>query len=120
MPRYRGRHRAPSTTGRNIARTALAGAVAGAPLLAVTPAAQAAPTSTWDRVAQCESGGRWNINTGNGYYGGLQFTLSTWKGAGGLAYAPRADLATREQQIAVAQHLGWGNWPACARKLGLI
>ena len=74
MARYRGRHRAPSTTGRTIARTALAGAVAGAPLLAAAPAANAAPDSVWDRVAQCESSGNWNINTGNGFFGGLQFT----------------------------------------------
>ena len=90
MPRYRGRHRAPSTTGRNLARTALAGAVAGAPLFAVAPAAQAAPNSTWDRVAQCESGGRWSVNTGNGYHGGLQFAPSTWRGFGGTQFAPVA------------------------------
>ena len=75
MARYRGRHRAPSTTGRTIARTALAGAVAGAPLLVAAPAANAAPDSVWDRVAQCESSGNWNINTGNGFFGGLQFTV---------------------------------------------
>ena len=122
MPRYRGRHRAPSTTGRNIARTALAGAVAGAPLLAVTPAAQAAPTSTWDRVAQCESGGRWNINTGNGFHGGLQFTPSTWRGFGGAQFAPSAHQASRAQQIVVAERVlakqGWGAWPVCSRKAG--
>ena len=120
MPRYRGRHRAPSTTGRNIARTALAGAVAGAPLLAVTPAAQAAPTSTWDRVAQCESGGRWNINTGNGFHGGLQFTPSTWRGFGGAQFAPSAHQASRAEQIVVAERVlakqGWGAWPTCSRK----
>ncbi|HEY7717457.1 MAG TPA: transglycosylase family protein, partial [Pedococcus sp.] len=58
--------------------------------------------TVWDRVAQCESGGNWSINTGNGYYGGLQFDNSTWASGGGTAYAPRADLATKEQQIAVA------------------
>ena len=83
MARYRGRHRAPSTTGRTIARTALAGAVAGAPLLAAAPAANAAPDSVWDRVAQCESSGNWNINTGNGYQGGLQFSRGTWAAHGG-------------------------------------
>jgi hypothetical protein len=67
----------------------------------------------WDAIAQCESGGNWSINTGNGYYGGLQFLQATWIGAGGLRYAPRADLATREQQIAVASTLSLGNWPHC-------
>lgn len=71
----------------------------------------------WDRIAQCESGGRWNINTGNGYYGGLQFNTQTWLGAGGGQYAPRADLATREQQITIANRLyasrGLQPW-ACA------
>jgi len=69
----------------------------------------------WDGIAGCESGGNWAINTGNGYYGGLQFTQSTWIGSGGGAYAPRADLATREQQIAVASGLSLGNWPVCQR-----
>jgi len=86
-----------------------------------TPAATyrpaAAPSvsggSAWDRIAACESGGNWSINTGNGYYGGLQFTQATWAGAGGLKYAPRADLATREQQIAVASTLALSNWPVC-------
>jgi uncharacterized protein YabE (DUF348 family) len=71
----------------------------------------------WDRIAQCESGGNWHTNTGNGYYGGLQFAQATWAATGGLAYAPRADLATREQQIAVAEVLraraGLGQW-GCA------
>ena len=67
----------------------------------------------WDGVAACESGGNWSINTGNGYYGGLQFTQQTWAGAGGLAYAPRADLATPAQQIAIASTLGMNNWPVC-------
>lgn len=62
----------------------------------------AANVGMWDRIAQCESTGRWNINTGNGYYGGLQFDIPTWLGAGGGAYAPRADLATKAQQIAIA------------------
>lgn len=124
MPRYlyRGRHRAPSRTGRNIARTALAGAVAGAPLLALTPAASAAPNSTWDRVAQCESGGRWNINTGNGYHGGLQFAPSTWRAFGGGQFASSAHQASRAEQILVAERVlakqGWGAWPVCSRKAG--
>jgi LysM repeat protein len=72
--------------------------------------------SGWDGVAACESGGNWSINTGNGYYGGLQFTQQTWAGAGGLAYAPRADLATPAQQIAIASKLSMGNWPVCGAR----
>ena len=64
-----------------------------------------ANAAMWDRIAQCESGGRWNINTGNGYYGGLQFNSATWLSVGGGDFAPRADLATREQQITVANRL---------------
>lgn len=79
--------------------------------------------SKWDDLAQCESGGNWSINTGNGYQGGLQFHSQTWNAYGGQQYAPRADLATREQQIAVAERVlavqGWGAWPACSAKLGL-
>ena len=121
MARYRGRHRAPRTTGRTIACTALAGAVAGVPFLSATPAADAAPDATWDRVAQCESSGDWSINTGNGYYGGLQFSLSTWQAMGGTMYAARPDLATREQQIAIATKLyeqaGSSPWPVCGAYL---
>ena len=93
------------------------------------PVTRVAPPVTsgdgvWDRLAQCESGGNWSINTGNGYYGGLQFGLGTWAGYGGTAYAARPDLATREQQIAVAERLraarGYAPWPACAAKLGLL
>lgn len=77
----------------------------------------------WGCVAQCESGGRWDANTGNGYYGGLQFGLSTWKAFGGLKYASRPDHATREQQIAVAKEVlatqGWQAWPVCAERFEL-
>jgi resuscitation-promoting factor RpfA len=77
----------------------------------------------WDRLAQCESSGNWAINTGNGFYGGLQFLQATWEGFGGGAFAPRADLASREQQMMVAERVrarqGWGAWPECSRKLGL-
>ena len=89
-----------------------------------TPSAPAVSNgSTWDAIAQCESGGNWAINTGNGYYGGLQFSSTTWLNLGGGAYAPTADLATREQQIAIAEKVlaahGWGAWPACSAGLGL-
>lgn len=79
--------------------------------------------TVWDSLAQCESGGNWSINTGNGYYGGLQFHPQTWLGHGGGQYAPTADQATREQQIEIAKRVqasqGWGAWPACTSKLGI-
>src|SRR5262245_29180534 len=70
----------------------------------------------WDRVAACESGNNWHTNTGNGYYGGLQFDMQTWLGAGGGRFAPRADLATREQQIAIASGLSLSRWPVCGAR----
>lgn len=70
----------------------------------------------WDRVADCESHGNWNINTGNGFYGGLQFTTTTWISSGGGRYASRADLATREQQITIAAPLSLSNWPVCGAR----
>lgn len=80
--------------------------------------------NVWDALARCESGGNWAINTGNGYYGGLQFNRGTWLGNGGGKYAPYAHLATREQQIAIAEKVraarGFKPWPACSRKLGLL
>ncbi len=97
---------------------------APAPAPASSAAAPAVSNGgTWDAIAQCESGGNWAINTGNGYYGGLQFAASTWTAYGGGAYAPTANLATREQQIAIAEKVlaaqGWGAWPACSAGLGL-
>ncbi len=90
--------------------------------LLVTSPAGAATEDTWDAVADCESNGDWAINTGNGYYGGLQFSDQTWDSHGGEAYAPRADLATREQQIAIAERTlanqGWGAWPTCSKRVG--
>lgn len=89
----------------------------------VVAAGDAHAATVWDRVAACESGGNWSINTGNGYYGGLQFSKSTWRAYGGTAYAPTANLATKAQQIAVAQRTlasqGPGAWPVCGRKAGL-
>ncbi|MFI6015781.1 transglycosylase family protein [Streptomyces sp. NPDC051243] len=74
-------------------------------------------------MAKCESGGNWHINTGNGHYGGLQFSQRTWVAFGGAKYAPRADLATRTEQITVAKRVvavqGWGAWPHCSRRYGL-
>jgi nucleoid-associated protein YgaU len=98
----------------------LAGAAGGALLFGTAGSASAASPVNWDAVAKCESGGNWHINTGNGYYGGLQFNQGTWAGNGGKAYAPRADLASRSQQIAVAEHLyarrGLSPWPVCGKK----
>jgi len=89
----------------------------------VGTATSASAASVWDRVAQCESGGNWSINTGNGYYGGLQFSGSTWRGFGGSRYASRADLASKSQQIAIAQRVlavqGPGAWPVCSVRAGL-
>lgn len=87
-------------------------------------AAAAAPSraaggTDWQKIASCESGGRWRINTGNGYYGGLQMSRATWRTYGGADYAPRPDLATREEQIAVGEKIvrarGLSPWPTCGR-----
>src|SRR3954466_15347129 len=117
--RYQGRHRAPSNTAKVVARSTAGATAFALPLVGFTTAAHAATDEQWDNVAQCESGGNWHIDTGNGYYGGLQFTQGTWDSYGGTTYASRADLATREEQIAIAnkvQHAqGWGAWPICSR-----
>jgi nucleoid-associated protein YgaU len=86
--------------------------------------AQAATSLDWDALAQCESSGNWHINSGNGFYGGVQFTQSTWQAYGGGKYASRADLATREQQIEIAENVlqsqGPGAWPVCSKKAGTV
>ena len=106
-------------TGRGLLRLALAGAVAVGTPIALAGTAEAAPASVWDRVAQCESGDNWNTNTGNGYYGGLQFSAGTWRAYGGSGSAAHA---SREEQIAVAERVlaaqGWGAWPVCSHKAG--
>jgi len=80
-------------------------------------------SATWKALAKCESGGNWAINSGNGYYGGLQFSASSWRAVGGTKYAPLPHQATPQEQIAAAEKLrasgGWGHWPACSAKLGL-
>ncbi len=116
----------PTTVARGTKQPAVQTATA-APAAPAPAAASSAPAvaggSVWDAIAQCESGGNWSINTGNGYQGGLQFSPSTWAAYGGTAYAPTANQATREQQIAIAEKTqasqGWGAWPACTAKLGL-
>ncbi|MER7398505.1 transglycosylase family protein [Streptomyces sp. NPDC000151] len=117
----KGKHRRPSKAVRVATLAGVAGAAVAVPLMAAG-SANAASVATWDKVAQCESGGNWSINTGNGYYGGLQFNNSSWAAAGGTKYAPRADLATKDQQIATAEKLlamqGPGAW-GCAGAGGL-
>ncbi|MFI1798945.1 transglycosylase family protein [Streptomyces sp. NPDC020379] len=112
----KGKHRRPSKAVRIVTLAGVTGAAVAAPLMIAT-SANAASVSTWDKVAQCESGGNWSINTGNGYYGGLQFSQSSWNAAGGQSYADRADHASKSQQIAVAEKLlamqGPGAW-GCA------
>ncbi|MFE8016495.1 transglycosylase family protein [Streptomyces antibioticus] len=112
----KGKHRRPSKTTRAAMIAGVTGVAVAAPLMAAGNAS-AATASEWDAVAQCESGGNWSINTGNGYYGGLQFSASTWAAYGGTAYASRADLASKTQQITIAEKVlagqGKGAWPTC-------
>ena len=121
----RGRHRKTRNHTRTLglATAPLVAALPFAAAGAVTAGSAAASTSAWDRLAGCESGGNWHINTGNGYYGGLQFADGTWDGNGGDKYASRADLASRAEQIVVAAKVldarGWAPWPACSSHLGL-
>ncbi|MBM0225276.1 MULTISPECIES: transglycosylase family protein [Micromonospora] len=118
---HSARHR---RTGRR--RVAVGALVVGAATGAAAILGPAAPASAasvnWDAIAQCESGGNWHINTGNGYYGGLQFSKGTWNGYGGQKYASRADLASRGEQIAIAEKVldgqGIGAWPVCGKKGG--
>lgn len=120
----RGRHRRyqPSSINRASLAVTAGGAGIALPLIGAGTA-QAASLDTWDKVAGCESTHNWHINTGNGYYGGLQFSQSTWRAFGGTAYAARADLATRDQQIAVAEKVLKGQgpqaWPVCGKHAGL-
>jgi resuscitation-promoting factor RpfA len=120
----------PGVSRRTTAVLAVSGTLGTGATLAATEEASSASVSTWDRVADCESSGNWTINTGNGYFGGLQFTASTWKAYGGTALAPRADLASKGEQIRVAERVltkgfgghaaqGPGAWPVCSVKAGL-
>ncbi|MFF4270809.1 transglycosylase family protein [Streptomyces sp. NPDC001536] len=112
----KGKHRRPSKATRAAALAGVTGVAIAAPLMAAGNAS-AATASEWDAVAQCESGGNWSINTGNGYYGGLQFSASTWAAYGGTAYAAQANQATKAQQIEIAEKVlagqGKGAWPSC-------
>ena len=119
-----GRHRALSTASKIRRRATTVAAVAG--VAAVTPLLAAGPAQAdsvnWDAIAQCESGGNWQINTGNGYSGGLQFSRGTWLAYGGGQYASTAGQASRAQQIAVAERTlagqGIGAWPTCGKRAG--
>ena len=116
----KGKHRRPSKATRAVAVAGVTGVAIAAPLMAAGTAS-AATASEWDAVARCESGGNWAINTGNGYYGGLQFSASTWAAYGGTAYASTADKASKAQQIAIAEKVlasqGKGAWPVCGTGL---
>ena len=113
----KGKHRRPSKATRVVALAGVTGVAVAAPLMAAAGNASAATASEWDAVAQCESGGNWSINTGNGYYGGLQFSASTWAAYGGTAYAATANQASKSQQIQIAEKVlasqGKGAWPSC-------
>ncbi|MFE7240582.1 transglycosylase family protein [Streptomyces sp. NPDC057582] len=117
-----GRHRRPRQAPAIVVAAGVTGSAIAIPLLGAA-GAHAADATTWDRVAECESGGMWSADLGNGFYGGLQFSQDAWKAYGGEAYAPRADLASRSQQIAVAEKVlddrGPKAWPSCAVISGL-
>ncbi|MGW0120403.1 transglycosylase family protein [Streptomyces sp. NPDC003327] len=120
----RGRHRRhqPSRVNRASLTATVGGAGMALPLIGAG-AVEAASLDVWEKVAACESSSNWRINTGNGYFGGLQFSQSTWERYGGRDFAPRADLASKDQQIAVAERVlkgqGPGAWPSCAPRAGL-
>jgi hypothetical protein len=111
--------RAVVSASRALLRVAVVGVVAVGVPVAVADTAEAGSGGRWDRLARCESSSNWSIDTGNGYYGGLQFSRSTWKAFGGTGMPHRA---SRAQQIKVAERVlraqGWKAWPACSRKLG--
>ncbi|MGA5708540.1 transglycosylase family protein [Streptomyces cellulosae] len=117
-----GRHRRPRQAPALLVAAGVTGSAIAIPLLGAG-AANAADGDTWDRVAECESGGSWSQNTGNGYYGGLQLTQDDWENYGGLEFAPSADAASRNQQITVAERIladqGVGKWRACGLLTGL-
>ncbi|RUP04522.1 MAG: resuscitation-promoting factor RpfA [Mycobacterium sp.] len=116
-----GRHRKPTTSSVSVAKIAFTGAVLGGGGIAMAGQAAAATDAEWDQVARCESGGNWAINTGNGFYGGVQFAAGTWASHGGTEFAPSAQLATKDQQIAIAERVlatqGRGAWPVCGTPL---
>ncbi len=118
-----GRHRRPRQAPAIVVAAGVTGSAIAIPLLGAS-GAHAADSATWDRVAECESGGTWSADLGNGHYGGLQLTQETWSAYGGTEFAPRADLASRSQQISVAEKVlddqGPKAWPSCAVISGLM
>jgi LysM repeat protein len=119
MASIRGKHRKQSRVVRGVAKVALAGAVLGVPLTIAATGTANASSVNWDAIAHCESGGNWGTDTGNGFYGGLQFTLSTWHANGGSGMPQNA---SRSEQIAVAERVlasqGIGAWPVCGKYAG--
>ena len=115
----RGKQGKQGSAARTIAKVAALGILASAPLGLAVGTANAAPGMDWDALAQCEASGNWAANTGNGYYGGLQFSMSTWQAFGGSGNPAHA---SRGEQIAVAERVlaaqGWGAWPSCSSQLG--
>ncbi len=116
-----GRHRKPATSSVSVAKIAFTGAVLGGGGIAMAGQATAATDAEWDAVARCESGGNWAINTGNGFYGGVQFAAGTWASHGGNEFAPSAQLASKDQQLVIAERVlatqGRGAWPVCGSPL---
>ncbi|MEI6699400.1 MAG: transglycosylase family protein [Mycobacteriaceae bacterium] len=116
-----GRHRKPTSSSISVAKIAVTGVVISGGAIGMAAQSQAATDAEWDQVARCESSGNWSINTGNGYHGGLQFSPGTWSSHGGGQFAPAANMASREQQIAIAEQVlatqGKGAWPVCGRGL---
>ncbi|MFC9718077.1 resuscitation-promoting factor Rpf [Micrococcus luteus] len=110
-----------ATRSRRATASIVAGmTLAGAAAVGFSAPAQAATVDTWDRLAECESSGTWDINTGNGFYGGVQFTLSSWQAVGGEGYPHQASKAEQIKRAEILQDLqGWGAWPLCSQKLGL-
>ena len=120
MVSFAGKHRKQSRAVRGIAKVVVAGAIVAVPMsIAAIPASADTSTINWDAIAQCESGGNWSINTGNGYYGGLQFDQRTWQANGGTGNPANA---SREEQIAVAERVAAGRgtepWPVCGKHGG--
>lgn len=120
MPRQRKDRRGRSVIGQLLASAVLLTVTLMNASGANAAAVHSEPNRDWDAIARCESGGNWRANTGNGHYGGLQFTQSSWNAAGGRKYAPRADLATKAEQIATARRLaeiqGMGAWTCAHRR----
>ncbi len=108
---------------RTVISSALLVTATAAPVVAAAAPSNAASVGPWDRIAQCESGGRWHINTGNGYFGGLQISRGTWAGYGGRRYAALPSGASKAAQIRIGERIrhgqGWAAWPVCSVRAGV-